>query len=353
MGHPAVENLTQFTFEPLHVADEEGRPIVATLVKGTFELGADGRLRPAAEQQPVLFAGVFNGEPEVSSYRFEPEVAFVKPATDVALVGHAHARTRGQTESLVGLRVGTLSKEVLVTGDRVWQSSWLGKRIGPPAAFERIPLQWERAFGGWDRTHEDPARHSYEPRNPVGVGYRAKFAAFQEGAALPNIEEPDDRQTRWTGRAQPAGFGFVGAHWQPRARFAGTFDERWAKTRKPRLPADFDRRFFNSAAPGLTAPGHLAGGESVVVQNAAPMTLTFALPSAAAPRCRLELRHGPDVDLALKLDTVVIDADLMRVVLTWRAHTTLREGPLDVRSYLVAPADDPVWSRAVSAPTPP
>jgi hypothetical protein len=165
MGHPQVENRTPFVFEPLHVADEEGRPVVATLVKGTFDLLAGGKLAVAPEQQPALFAGVFHGEPDVSSYRFEPEFAFVKPATDVALVGHAHARTKGQTQTLVRFQVGALSKEVLVTGDRVWQARWIGKRPSEPAPFERIPLQWERAFGGWDRTAEDPNDHVFEPRN--------------------------------------------------------------------------------------------------------------------------------------------------------------------------------------------
>lgn len=349
MTHPSVDNRTGFVFEPLFVADEEGRPVVAALIKATYDLRPSGGLQLAPEQQPALFAGVFHGEPDVSSYRFEPEFAFVKPATDVALIGHACARARNQTEALVTLRVADLTREVLVSGDRAWESRWLGKRPSAPAAFEKIPLVWERAFGGWDRSAADATKHSFEPRNPVGVGYRAKFASFEEGAKLPNLEAPDERLTSWTGRVTPAGFGFVGPNWMPRAKFAGTYDEAWSKSRKPKLPSDFDRRFFNSAAPGLTAKGFLAGDESVAIDGVAPTPLKFALPGERPPRCRLTFRHKDDELLEPRLDSVVLDMDRMRVVLTWRAHTGLRDGPLDVRSFLVAKAGDALWTRATVA----
>ncbi len=43
----------------------------------------------------------------------------------------------------------------------------------------------------------------------------------------------------------------------------GLADEVWNKTRKPLLPKNFDRRYFNAAAPGLVAPGYLKGDEPV------------------------------------------------------------------------------------------
>jgi hypothetical protein len=249
---------------------------------------------------------------------------------------------------LVTFKVGALAKVVLVTGDRVWQARWLGKRPSEPAPFEKIQLKWELAFGGWDRSSKDPNEHTFERRNPVGVGYRERFAPFVENSPLPNVEDPDDRQTGWSGNAKPAGFGVVGPNWHPRAKFAGTYGAQWDKTRKPLLPTDFDRRFFNCAAPGLTAKGFLRGDEPVIVQNASAAPLAFTLPGMPPPRCRLTFRHKPDETLDTQLDTVVVDTDLMRVILTWRAHTLLRDGPLDVRSYLIASAGDSVWTRASS-----
>jgi hypothetical protein len=351
MGHPVVDQRTPFAFETLHVADEDGRPVVAILIKGTYDIAGDA-LRIAPEQQPVLFAGVFHGEPDVSSHRFEPEFAFVKPGVDVVLVGHAHARTRDQAETLVRLRLGALAKEVLVSGDRTWQSRFFGARASEPAPFEKVPLTWERAFGGWDRSHADPAKHACDPRNSVGVGFRVRGAPFAEGAPLPNLEDPDDRLTSFTGRCAPAGFGFTLPHWQPRAKLAGTYDAAWDATRKPLLPRDFDRRFFNAGAPGLVSERRLRGDEPVAVDNASPRPLRLSLPGEPPPRCRLTFRHEPDETLVPELDTVVIDADLSRVILTWRAHTTLRDGPLDVRSIVVARADDPVWSAVSVAAKP-
>ena len=346
MGHPKVDNRTPYAFEALYVADEEGRPVVAVIVKATYGIARDGKLALASEQQPVLLAGVCNGDPDVSSWRFEPEFAFVKPATDVVLVGHAQARHAQTTELLVSLQVAQLKKTLLVSGDREWQSRWLGAKPSEPVPFEKIPLLWERAFGGWDRSAEDPAKHRCEPFNPVGIGFRLRGAELKEGAPLPNIEDPDDRQTSFTGRAKPIGVGFIGPNWKPRSDFAGTYDAAWDKQRKPLLPRDFDRRFFNAAAPGLIAAGHLRGDESVVVTNVTPSgSLKFALPAPPPPRCKLEFVHKPDETLDGVLDTVVIDADLERVILTWRAHTLLRDGPHDVRSYLVAGSQDPLWTR--------
>ena len=118
------------------------------------------------------FAGEPVGEPGECSYRLEPEMAFVKPATDVVLVGHAHA-TRPRTTSVdVELSVGPLRKRAVVTGDRHWSKGLLGPRASDPEPFETIPLVYERAFGGWDRSRDDEAKHTYDRRNPVGVGYR-------------------------------------------------------------------------------------------------------------------------------------------------------------------------------------
>jgi hypothetical protein len=114
MGHANVENLTPFAFEALYVTDEELRPLLVPVVKATYELSRSG-LRLAEEQEPLHHGGIFHGA-EGSSYRYEPEVAFFKPATDVVLVGHAHAPSVGTRELKVSLQVGA-------SGSRVWARS--------------------------------------------------------------------------------------------------------------------------------------------------------------------------------------------------------------------------------------
>ena len=64
------------------------------------------------------------GEPcdrrPVSSYKYEPEVALCKPATDVVLIGHAQPPGGGATQVDVGIKVGPVQKVARVFGDRFW-----------------------------------------------------------------------------------------------------------------------------------------------------------------------------------------------------------------------------------------
>jgi hypothetical protein len=214
--------------------------------------------------------------------------------------------------------------------------------MSPPEPFETIPLIYERAFGGWDRSNPDPKKHTFEPRNPVGTGLRGKHGKFEEGIRLPNLEDPRQPIIGYGDTPPPAGFGFTSPNWQPRAGFAGTYDDAWMKERMPLLPKDFDRRFFNAASPGLVAPGFLNGDEPVMVENVSPTGLiSFNLPGVPAPRCRVELKGGKKELLEPKLDTVVFNTYERLLLLIWRAHVQLRNGPHDVVTIEVQSDDVP------------
>jgi len=337
MGHPEVENKTPFAFEALHLVDEDWRPLLVPVVKATFLVQPDGRCVLAQEQQPLSPSGECWGkDPATSSYRYEPEVAFFKPGTDVVLNGHAHAPRGATREMQVSLRVGPLRKDLLVFGDRVWFRSMGIATASDAAPFEKMPLVYERAFGGWDRSHPSPERHSCEQRNPVGTGFREP-GNLEDGLRLPNIEDPGEPLRSFTDRPRPAGFGFVAPHWQPRAALAGTYDVAWQKERAPLLPKDFDRRHLNAASPGLIAPGHLRGDEPVRALGVTPEgDFSFTLPGVAAPRVEVVLAAGSPRELALALDTVIIEPDELRVLLLWRGNTVLPTGPHDVRALTVS-----------------
>lgn len=326
----AIDNQTKFAIDALALADEELRPLLVLVLKATYTLEKGG-LTLAKEQVPVDVAGEPWGEPGLSSYKFEPETAFIKPATDVVLVGHAHAPAPRTTELEVELRVGPLRKAVRVVGDRVWVKSLGQVDMTRPLAFEKLPLVYERAFGGHDRTPPESAKPRFEPRNPVGVGFRASPRHFEEGLRLPNLEDPARPLKHFGQVVPPAGFGFVSPDWAPRAAFAGTYDKAWEETRKPLLPRDFDRRFFNAASAGLVAPGYLRGDEPVLLVNASPRgRLVFQLPGAR-PQVRAEL-DGGRVEPVMNLDTVILDTDAHRVLLLWRGAISLRQGPHEVRA---------------------
>ncbi len=351
MGHPSVENGTPFAFEPLFLADEEGRPILVPLVKATYEVSQHG-LAVAPEQALVNLAGEPYGDPAESSYRYEPECAFAKPATDVVLVGSAMAPRPGTTDMLVAFQVGPVKKGVRVMGDRAFFKSAGGVGMTKPLPFERIPLQWERAFGGWDRSNPDERKHQVEPRNPVGVGFHGSHGVFKDGERCPNLEDPARPLKGWGDRPTPAGFGFTSPHWEPRPRLAGTYDEAWQKERAPLLPKDFDRRFFNAAAPGLVAPGYLRGDEPVVATGILRSgALMLNLPGVAPPSIVVEHAGREDRTLATNLDTVILDTDAepARLFLLWRAMVPVRE-PTAVRSIAIMPgAGTPPVSAAAAA----
>lgn len=333
MGHPESDNKTPFELAALPLLDEEGQPVLTVVVKGTFAIGADGRCTLADEQIPVNVSGEpWGDDPLTFSYRYEPEIAFTKPATDVVLIGHAVAPQAGTTEVIVGVKVGPVKKEAVVVGDRVWYKSLGQVSATKPRPFEKIPLRWERAFGGWDRSHPDPARHTCEARNPVGVGSRPS-RNFQEGMLLPNIEDPQQPLRKLGEAPPPAGFGFISPHWQPRANLAGTFDERWQKERAPLLPKNFDRRHLNAAAPGLVTSGYLRGDETVLAAGVtAQGKFRFALPAVPPPTVRVALHDRSDQRPPMNLDTVIIEPDERRLLLLWRGMVVLPTGPLDVKA---------------------
>lgn len=71
--HP---NRTPFAFAPLFLADEEGRPLLVTVIRATYAITGHS-LSLAATQPPIPLGGeVIDETAEVSSFRFEPEVAF-------------------------------------------------------------------------------------------------------------------------------------------------------------------------------------------------------------------------------------------------------------------------------------
>lgn len=332
-------NETPFEAQELFLTDEEGRDVLAVVVKATYAISSDGPLVLADEQVPVDLAGTYYGDLAESSMRFEPEVAFTKPGTDVVLVGHAYPAQPGARQVDVGFQVGPVRKVIRVFGDRRWHSRMGFFRISEPELFERIPLQWERAFGGWDRTSENSGKHRVERRNPVGVGFRSGLlAAVEEDAPLPNLEDPRHLITHFKDKPPPAGFGFIGPHWEPRAQYAGTYDEQWQETRMPLLPTDFDRRFFNAAPPGQIVGGYLRGDEPVVVANASPGPwLKFSLPAEPPPAVTVARRAAEDESPEPVLDTVILDTDAMHVLLLWRVHVLVPEGPHAIQAIHVEP----------------
>lgn len=312
MAELGFHNRTPFAAEQLLLLDEHAAQSLTLIAKATFELGG-GRPVIAKAQAPIVTVPVYRGAPGASSLERDAEIACAKAATDVLLLGHAYPERSGATEALVRLQVGTLTKQVQVFGDRRWARVDGRLRPGAPLPFERMPLTWERAFGG-------PAFD----RNPVGVGYFRNVQAHDpEGSPLPNLEDPGALLRDPGDAPAPACFGYLSPSWMPRRAYAGTYDETWELGRYPRLPVDFDRRFHNGAPADLQVPGHLRGGEAVEILDVSPRgALRFSLPQVAITG-RFRLRRGEPRALSFALDTVIIDADRLRLELVYRGAASI------------------------------
>jgi hypothetical protein len=317
-----LENATPYGALAMPSSDREGRDLLVIVVGAQFVLPAPGdkdpRLRPFPIQETPPMSDEYVGEPGQSSILREGQSPYTKPATDICVLGSACAPT-GQvvTAMTVSIRVGPCAVDLRVSGDRVWQRAIAaGARPSPPAAFVRMPIVWERAFGGVAASSTEQ-RPKFEPRNPIGCGFETDVNDAI-GRMVPNIEHPRQLLERISDRPQPVGTTPIGRHWQPRVGHAGTYDEVWRRKRAPMWPDDLDLRFFCGAPSYLQASPHLVGGERVVLTGLnGDGPIDFRLPALRfGALSRFGSRTTPSTPI---MDGVVIETDRQRLTLYYRA----------------------------------
>jgi hypothetical protein len=224
--------------------------------------------------------------------------------------------------------------------------------IAPPAPFTTMALSYSRAFGGAD---PDDGM-SLCPTNPHGRGF-ARKAGAQRDRPMPNLEDPRRPLANLAEPQAPAGFGPLGRTWQPRLALAGTYDERWQAERAPEPPEDFDFGFFNAAPPDQQVEV-LRGDETLWAENLHPelSRLTVRLPGV---RIRGFFEAAEDLaddkvvglrELRLRLDTVWLDMEALRLVLVWRvglyATHVAEEGVLLIGAERITDESKPVATYA-------
>jgi hypothetical protein len=308
-----IVNRTPFAADCSWYRDRDGADTWLVAVKCTFLIRPDGTTVEAKEQSPVVRTPKFRGDPKNSSLLFDSDLYLTKPSTDIWLNGHAYAPgAKPITQVEATMKVGDVAKSLRIIGDRRWQKGALGLTASEPEPFVKMPITYERSYGGVDPQSADSEKPQSEPRNPAGIGI-----ASVEGQMLPNVEDSGVNL-----RKKPAGFGPIAPHWQPRAKYAGTYDEAWQKDRCPLLPADFDDRFFLSSPEDQRPKQPLKGGEPVELVNLTPSsTLKFRLPRVALGFETL-FYDGHRETHRGELHTVLLEPDVPQVVLVW--HTRLR-----------------------------
>ncbi len=303
------------------------------VVKGCFALAASERGAPrlASEQRPITLVDAYAGEPGQSSLSQPSDLVPEKPGAEVLLTGHLVPPQSGLGVLDVGLKLGSIDKQVRVFGDRVWEKGVFGYRPSAPAAITRVPIAWERAFGGVD----DTTQERFDP-NPIGCGFIGKKSqAKPAGTPVPNfvdlgapIDAPSDQ-----GRA--VGFGALAPAWAERRQYAGTYDEAWLRDTSPFLPDDFDVRYFLAAPPDQRLARPLVGGERGRLSGLAPDgLLDFVVPPI---RLQVEAMMGADLEsMAVVCDTLILELDARALVLVWRARLDVQDRLDELRWIRVA-----------------
>ena len=312
-----ITNKTPFASDYAWVLDKSGNKIWLVVVKATFNIQPDGSCCLAGTGEPVLQMAQPYGEFGQSSLRYEADLLGIKPTTDILVHGAAITPKRKRVTALdVSLRAGPIKKRLRVTGNRVWEKGLVGVKMSEPEPFDEMPLTYERAYGGWDKSAEDDKHHRLEGRNPVGTGFAVR-AENCSTLPLPNIEYPDQLISGWKDNPSPAGFNAIDCAWSPRRELAGTYDENWRRTRFPSWAEDFDPHYRNCAPLDQQGKNYFVGGELVEILNMSENgTLSFQIPKV---HLSFRTRFGRElVDHEGQLCTVIVEPNVPRVILAWQ-----------------------------------
>jgi hypothetical protein len=318
-----IANQTPFAATALPLSGPKDRAFLTVIVKGTFVIN-DGKSRLAADQAPLAFGDAYYDEDQGGGIRYETDIIPFKPRTDVILNGRAHAPGRRPVGALqVGLKVGPIQKALKVFGERRWNHAGiLSRRHKPthPRPFISQAIVYSEAFGGQDESTGEYCAH-----NLSGKGFYSERTKIRlAGKPLPLIEDPRHLIQTYKDHPLPAGFGFYHRAWQPRAAYAGTYDETWRLERSPRLPRDFNCRYYNGAHPDLQADGFLQGDEPVDLINLTPEgRMQFNLPGVR-PLCQVLRAGNKEAEkIPMNLDTVLFEPDERTVCMVWRGAAAL------------------------------
>jgi hypothetical protein len=321
-------NATKLVAGYTMATDKTGREWLVVVAKGTYGIPDRPDHEPALleEQAPLVMTDEFTGEPGFSAPLYEIDFAPRKPRCDVLLNGSCHAPGgKPATKVPVTMQVGSLSKTFNVVGNRVYKAGLLYRMPGEPEPFTVMPISYNNAYGGVDKPSEDPKTHKWYPTNHAGVGYHPGASPKAlDGKPMPNTEEVGHAVSKSNGSYKPMAYGPVGRSWQPRIKWAGTYDKKWLDETFPFLPVDFDERYFQ-CAPEDQQTDYLKGGEEVVLTNLTPQgRTTFHLPGRLKLPVVFFSRDIEPKEVPAVADTLLLEPDKNQFILVWRASLALR-----------------------------
>ncbi len=314
-------NMTNYAALDVPFVAPDGTDVVVVVVKATFDL-LKSCPQLADVQRPVRVADeVYDADAHDSSIRLPADIVVSKAGGDLIVVGEAIA-----AKPVIAMDVAVAIRDRIVPlrvhGERVYYRGMGGAlAVGDAAPFERKPIVYERAYGG---TSADFTL--VEHRNPVGCGV-ARRVDDLIGQRAPQIEHP----AKPIGGAgvvnpEPAGFGAIGTHWEPRRSYAGSFDEAWQRERMPLMPRDYDMRHNNCAHPSMQLDRPFEPEEPLrILGMTEDQVLQFNLPQLTV-KAAGRYDDGATDTLVMPVDTVLVEPNDACLELTARATFSLGRG---------------------------
>lgn len=316
----SIENTTPFAAgQAFTQHDQTGEVVWMVALKATFDMDMETN-RPiiADEQEDPSDADEFKDDPINSSLAKCCDFALAKQNVDVWLDATAYS-PGGEpvTELMTGVIVGSVRKTLTVYGNRYYDR-FLGILYhSPPNKFNHMPITYEKAYGGWERSKKDEFP-PYEHRNPAGTGFfKRRSSAIDQ--TLPNIEYPGFPTKRKSKKNRIAGYGPIPLHWEPRAQYAGTIENNPERDVSVVRPKDFNPLFYQKA-PQDQQLQNVTGGEPVILYNMHPehSEIQSCLPTIDITF--ESLIENETYKQSGKLQSIIIHPEKLKLQMVWQAN---------------------------------
>ncbi len=307
-----VRNSSPFVADFALLPNPKGVDCLVPILKATFEI--DRHCQLAEQQTPLYKQDRYRNDPLSSGLQQVGDYHLSKLSTDVLVEGECLLEGLREVDCCdVNITVGDLHKHLRIFGDRYWHNG----KPSAPSTFVRMPVIYERAFGGSYQSQDRIER--YED-NPIGMGF-CGIRSEQEmnGIPLPNIEDPAHLIENLQSTPPPAGIEALPPYSLRRRSFVGTYDDEWRKLRAPYLPEDFSRKYFQCASDGLVSPVSLVGGEPVTVRNMREQgDWHFSLPVVEVD-CRVKWANQL-YNIPMRIETLLLQPNQSQVCCVWRGE---------------------------------
>lgn len=257
--------------------DKAGFEYLMVVIKATYNLPNNYCIpRPIIPPQPLCYTDIYNADVGTSVPLYDNDFVLRKQKCDVIFNANAYSPQKKPTNNIiVSAKVGSMSKNISVFGQRKWDKinqSYQAKEI---EFFTVVPLHYGFSFGGQYKYQDKLICH---PSNPLGMGYFIE-ESINNQSLMQQLEQPNNLIKTPESKNEPIAFSVLPRQYGLRAKYAGTFDEKWRQEIAPFLPDDFDERYFQSAPTDQQIP-FPKGKEIVTLINMHPKRpeINFNLP---------------------------------------------------------------------------